>query len=69
LATNGRKVSQRDASTLVSFSSPDPPGERTRLAGRGVILRDIPDQPLLRASVGAWNDESDFQRLLAGLDA
>jgi selenocysteine lyase/cysteine desulfurase len=69
LAIRGRTVSRRDASTLVSFSSPDPLGERTRLAERGVILRDIPDQPLLRASVGAWNDESDFQRLLAGLDA
>jgi selenocysteine lyase/cysteine desulfurase len=69
LRANGRTVSRRDASTLVSFSSPDPLGERTRLGERGVILRDIPDQPLLRASVGAWNDESDLQRLLAGLDA
>jgi selenocysteine lyase/cysteine desulfurase len=69
LAASGRRVSRRDASTLVSFSSPDPLGERTRLAEREVVLRDIPDQPLLRASVGAWNDESDFQRLLAGLDA
>ncbi len=69
LAANGRTVSRRDASTLVSFSSPDPLGERTRLAEQGVILRDIPDQPLLRASVGAWNDESDFQRLLAGLSS
>jgi selenocysteine lyase/cysteine desulfurase len=69
LAANGRKVSQRGASTLVSFSSPDPLGERTRLAEMGVILRDIPDQPLLRASVGVWNDESDFQRLLDGLGA
>jgi L-cysteine/cystine lyase len=68
LAASGRTVSPRDASTLVSFSSPDPLGERTRLAELSVILRDIPDQPLLRASVGAWNDESDFQRLLAGLD-
>jgi selenocysteine lyase/cysteine desulfurase len=69
LAAKGRTVSRRDASTLVSFSSADPLGERTRLAERGVILRDIPDQPLLRASVGAWNDESDFQRLLDGLEA
>ena len=55
------------SSTLVSFSSPDPLAERTHLAERGVVLRDIPDHPWLRASVGAWNDESDFQRLLAGL--
>jgi L-cysteine/cystine lyase len=69
LASNGREVSRRGPSTLVSFSSSDPLGERTRLAEHGVILRDIPDQPLLRASVGAWNDESDFQRLLTGLDS
>jgi selenocysteine lyase/cysteine desulfurase len=68
LTDNGRAVCKRGASTLVSFSSPDPLGERTRLAELGVVLRDIPDRPLLRASVGAWNDESDFQRLLAGLD-
>jgi L-cysteine/cystine lyase len=67
LVAAGREVSPRGPSTLVSFSSPDPSGERTRLAELGVVLRDIPDQPLLRASVGAWNDESDFQRLLAGL--
>lgn len=69
LAANGRVVSGRGASTLVSFSSSDPLAERTRLAELGVILRDIPDRPLLRASVGAWNDESDFQRLLEGLDS
>jgi L-cysteine/cystine lyase len=68
LSSAGRTVSARGASTLVSFSSPDPVGERTRLGKLGVILRDIPEQPLLRASVGAWNDESDFQRLLDGLD-
>jgi selenocysteine lyase/cysteine desulfurase len=69
LASNGRAVSRRGTSTLVSFSSSDPLGERTRLAELGVVLRDIPEQPLLRASVGAWNDESDFQRLLAGLES
>jgi selenocysteine lyase/cysteine desulfurase len=60
--------STRDPTTLVSFSSPDPPAERERLATRGVILRDIPDQPWLRASVGAWNDEHDLARLLDALD-
>ncbi len=63
----GREVSPRGASTLVSFSSPDPVAERGRLAERGIVLRDIPNQPRLRASVGAWNDEGDLERLLAGL--
>jgi selenocysteine lyase/cysteine desulfurase len=63
----GREIAPRSASTLVSFTSPDAPAERERLAARGVILRDIPERPWLRASVGAWNDERDFERLLAGL--
>ena len=51
----------------MSFASDDPLAERARLAERGVVLRDIPDHPHLRASVGAWNDESDLERLLDGL--
>jgi selenocysteine lyase/cysteine desulfurase len=53
--------------TLVSFSSPDPLAERERLAEEGIILRDIPGRPWLRASVGAWNDEHDLERLLEAL--
>ncbi len=63
----GRPVTPRGASTLVSFASEDPLAERAQLAEQGVVLRDIPDRPHLRASVGAWNDESDLERLLHGL--
>jgi selenocysteine lyase/cysteine desulfurase len=69
LTASGRETTPRDNSTLVSFASSDPLAERARLAEQDVILRDIPGQSLLRASVGAWNDEADLQRLLAGLDA
>jgi selenocysteine lyase/cysteine desulfurase len=68
LRAAGRETVPRGASTLVSFASADPVGERGRLAEQGVVLRDIPDHPQLRASVGAWNDESDLERLLVGLD-
>jgi selenocysteine lyase/cysteine desulfurase len=68
LGACGRSVAPRGPSTLVSFKSRDPVGERARLAERGVVVRDIPGHPLLRASVGAWNDERDLERLLAGLD-
>ncbi|MCW3020142.1 MAG: aminotransferase class V-fold PLP-dependent enzyme, partial [Solirubrobacterales bacterium] len=51
----------------VSFPSPDPETERALLAERGVIVRNIPDRPWLRASVGAWNDEADLQRLVESL--
>jgi len=67
LEERGRVVVPRGDTTLVSFVSPDPPAERARLAERGIVLRDIPGQPWLRASVGAWNDEDDLQRLLMAL--
>lgn len=56
-----------ERTTLVSFSSPDPLAERVRLAERGIVLRDIPGRPWLRASVGAWNDERDLERLMKAL--
>lgn len=67
LAQMGRGIAPRGASTLVSFESEDPEGERAVLADRGVVLRNIPDRPWLRASVGAWNDEDDLDRLLTAL--
>jgi L-cysteine/cystine lyase len=60
-------VAPRGDTTLVSFHSADPEAERARLAERGVILRNIPGRPWLRASVGAWNNEGDIERLLDGL--
>lgn len=67
LAQAGREAAPRAHTTLVSFPSPDPPAERERLAEQGVVVRYIPGRPWLRASVGAWNDEQDLQRLLHGL--
>ena len=68
LGERGRAIEPRGESTLVSFSSESPEEERTRLAERGVLLRDIPDRPLLRASIGAWNDEHDLERLIEALE-
>jgi L-cysteine/cystine lyase len=67
LRDSGREVAPRGDTTLVSFHSADPEAERARLAERGVILRNIPGRPWLRASVGAWNNEGDIERLLDGL--
>jgi selenocysteine lyase/cysteine desulfurase len=67
LAERGREPAPRGPSTLVSFASPDAEGERELLAEQGVIVRNIPERPWLRASVGAWNDENDLDRLLAAL--
>ena len=67
LADRGRQPAPRDQTTLVSFPSEDPLAERERLAEAGIIVRNIPGRPWLRASVGAWNDEQDLDRLLATL--
>jgi selenocysteine lyase/cysteine desulfurase len=67
LEQHGRAVAPRADTTLVSFSSPDPEQEPTRLAESGCIVRNIPSRPWLRASVGAWNDEDDLDRLVAAL--
>jgi selenocysteine lyase/cysteine desulfurase len=67
LAEHGREPAPRGNSTLVSFQSPDPPAERERLADLGIVVRNIPERPWLRASVGAWNDEADLDRLLEAL--
>jgi L-cysteine/cystine lyase len=67
LGEHGREPAPRGDTTLVSFPSADPEGERARLAEHGVIVRNIPDRPWLRASVGAWNDENDLDRLVGTL--
>jgi selenocysteine lyase/cysteine desulfurase len=67
LGERGRRVAPRANTTLVSFWSPDPPTERAKLAENGVIVRNIPGRPWLRASVGAWNHEGDLDRLVGAL--
>jgi L-cysteine/cystine lyase len=67
LAEAGRTVAPRANTTLVAWEDPDPEQTRLRLAEAGVAIRNLPGTPYLRASVGAWNDESDLERLLAAL--
>jgi selenocysteine lyase/cysteine desulfurase len=67
LAEHGRRLAPRARTTLVSWEDPDPPETRARLAAAGVVVRHLPGTPYVRASVGAWNDESDLERLLAAL--
>jgi len=67
LADSGREVAPRDRTTLVSWEDADPAATRARLAAAGVVIRDLPATGLLRASVGAWNDSTDIERLLSAL--
>jgi len=67
LAGSGRAVAPRGHTTLVSWSDDDPPATKERLARASVVIRDLPGTGLLRASVGAWNDTTDIERLLSAL--
>jgi selenocysteine lyase/cysteine desulfurase len=65
LRERGHEVAPRGASTLVSFSVPDPEDFVARAAEANVVIRHLPGRGLVRASVGAWSDESDLERVLA----
>jgi selenocysteine lyase/cysteine desulfurase len=67
LEAHGRTVAPRAHSTLVAWEDDDPEATRDRLRERGIIVRNLPGTPLVRASVGAWSSEDDLDRLLAAL--
>jgi selenocysteine lyase/cysteine desulfurase len=63
----GHTVAPRGDSTLVAWEDADPVSTAARLREEGIAVRNLPGRPLLRASVGAWNDDSDLDRLLAAI--
>jgi len=65
LAAAGRDLAPRGPSTLVSWRSGDPAAEVERHRQAGIVTRYFPDMPWVRASVGAWNNDDDLDRLLA----
>ena len=67
LGDHGHAVIPRDRTTLVSWRSDDAEGAVARLADAGVVVRHLPGRGLVRASVGAWSNEEDLERLLAAL--
>lgn len=67
IAEAGFTVAPRGRTTLVTWEVEDPEAVRDRLSERGVAVRNLPGTPYLRASVGAWNDASDLDRLLEAL--
>ena len=67
LRESGRAVMARGATTLVAWEDPFAEQTSERLTGAGIAVRSLPGRALLRASVGAWNDDSDLDRLLSAL--
>ena len=49
LADHGRTVAPRDHTTLVAWEDDDPEATRDRLAAEGIVIRNLPGTPLLRA--------------------
>jgi L-cysteine/cystine lyase len=68
LGDAGHEVVPRGDTTLVAWHARgDAEALRDRLHEDGIMIRDLPGTGRLRASVGAWNDEDDLQRLLTAL--
>lgn len=67
LRERGRTVAARGATTLVSWETPGSDELPGRLAEQRIVVRNLPGTGCVRASVGAWNDESDLERLLAAI--
>ena len=67
LADAGQTVRPRGDSTLVSWECEEAAAVNQRARQSGVLIRELPRRGLLRASVGAWNDETDLERLLSAV--
>lgn len=65
LRERGIEVAPRGSSTLVSWKVDDPEDFVAKAAERDVVIRFLPGRGVVRASVGAWSDESDLERVLA----
>jgi selenocysteine lyase/cysteine desulfurase len=64
LAERGATVARRGRTTLVSWEDADPPATVERLRDEGVVIRNLPGTPYVRAAIGAWNNQDDLDRLL-----
>jgi selenocysteine lyase/cysteine desulfurase len=60
----GGRVAPRGRSTLVSWDDSDPEAAVERLHAEGIIVRNLPGSPYVRASVGAWSSEVELDRLV-----
>ena len=64
LQGRGVTVAPRGHSTLVSFEVPDPQAFTEAAAAEGIVIRGLPGSSDARASVGAWNNDQEIERLV-----
>ncbi|HET8673959.1 MAG TPA: aminotransferase class V-fold PLP-dependent enzyme [Thermoleophilaceae bacterium] len=65
LAERGLQVEPRGRSTLLSWHDENDEQRAISMGQQGVVVRHLHGRNLVRASVGAWNDEGDLERLVA----
>jgi L-cysteine/cystine lyase len=53
--------------TLLTWESADAPTESVRLAEQGVIVRNLPNLPWVRASIGFWTSDGELEALAAAV--
>jgi selenocysteine lyase/cysteine desulfurase len=58
-------VAPRGRSTLVSWETSGPQAEAARLLDAGLLVRDLPGTPYVRASIGGWTAEDELEQLVA----
>jgi selenocysteine lyase/cysteine desulfurase len=64
LHRTGEHTTPRDKTTLVCWQDQHAEATVERLAKNGVMVRNLPGRGLVRASVGAWQDDNDLERLI-----
>jgi L-cysteine/cystine lyase len=68
LAAGVEVVTEPGQATLVTFTARgDPEEAAARAFDQGVVIRDLPGTPWLRASCGYWTSEEDIERLVAAV--
>jgi len=67
LAEQGRQITPRGESTLVSWHSDSAADDVLRLADQGIVVRELPGRGLVRASIGAWATEDELERLASAV--
>jgi hypothetical protein len=67
LRERGKEVTPRGRTTLVSWRSDTAEDDVTRLAGEGIVVRDLPGRGLVRASIGAWATEDELEQVASAV--